>query len=509
MVFFKNKDDSPERWKEKYLKLLDDNEQAEKLYKDNEDLLCKTIIRFALAAKGLNRQLDPHLNRIRNVLKGGLQSQQLQKELAAFSNALIIMEDSPESGLQDAFLLFEFLGKQYPQCLEQLDEIRGKYEDRQFSSNQAFYLALLELVEGSRPHANIIDNALELTGADAKAINLQLIRLLDNAEIPPIFAPDAEKIKSRLLAEHALGPIFDDTVALLLAVKRHLESEQQEMAAFLSKLTEQLTELGVKATGVNAANENSVKKRNLLDLAVSEQILELREKSENATQLEPLKQIVSSRLTTITQQIQAHTLQEQLERDKAQREMQTLSDRLREMELESSDLRSKLDLAQHRATRDPLTNLPNRLAFEDRLANEMARCRRLKAPMTLMVWDVDLFKNINDTYGHKCGDKALIVIADLLSRHCRETDFVARFGGEEFVMILPGADAQAALLIAEKLRKTLENSSFNANGSKVFITLSCGISQFIEGDSNESIFNRADAGLYSAKQNGRNRCVVV
>ncbi|OAI02735.1 GGDEF domain-containing protein [Methylomonas methanica] len=508
MVFFKNKDEGPDRWKEKYLKLLDDQEQTEKQYKANEELLCKTIVRFALAVKGLNRQLDPHLNRIRNLLKGGLQSQQLQKELSAFSNALIMLEESPEPTLPDASLLFEFLGKQYPRHLDQLDEIRGKYENRQFSNNQAFYLALLELVEENKPLTNI-DLALELTGADAKAINIQLIRLLDNAEIPLLFAEDAEKIKSRLFADQALGPIFDDTVALLLAVKKHLESEQQEMAAFLSKLTEQLTELGVKATGVNAANEIRVKKRNLLDQAVSEQIMELREKSENATQLEPLKQIVSSRLTTITQQIQAHNLQEQQERDKAQREMQILSQKLREMESESSELRSKLDLAQHRATRDPLTNLPNRLAFEDRLNDEMARCRRHKSPMTLMVWDVDLFKNINDTYGHKCGDKALIVIAELLLKHCRETDFVARFGGEEFVMILPGADAKSALVIAEKLRKTLEKSSFNANGNKVFITLSCGISQFIDGDNNETIFNRADSGLYSAKQTGRNRCVVV
>ncbi|MDX8130339.1 GGDEF domain-containing protein [Methylomonas sp. LW13] len=508
MVFFKNKDEGPDRWKEKYLKLLDDQEHTEKQYKANEELLCKTIVRFALAVKGLNRQLDPHLNRIRNLLKSGLQSQQLQKELSAFSNALIMLEESPEPSLMDASLLFEFLGKQYPQHSDQLDEIREKYENRLFSNNQAFYLALLELIEGNKPLANM-DLALELTGADAKAINIQLVRLLDNAEIPLVFAEDAEKIKNRLHADQALGPIFDDTVALLLAIKKHLESEQQEMAAFLSKLTEQLTELGVKATGVNAANEIRVKKRNLLDQAVSEQIMELREKSENATQLEPLKQIVSSRLTTITQQIQAHNLQEQQERDKTQRDMQILSQRLREMESESSELRSKLDLAQHRATRDPLTNLPNRLAFEDRLADEMARCRRHKSPMTLMVWDVDLFKSINDTYGHKSGDKALIVIAELLLKHCRETDFVARFGGEEFVMILPGADAKSALVIAEKLRKTLENSSFNANGNKVSITLSCGMSQFIDGDTNESIFNRADSGLYRAKQTGRNRCVVV
>ena len=508
MVFFKHKEDGPDRWKVKYLTLLDEQEQAEKQYQANEELLCKTIVRFALAVKGLNRQLDPHLVRIRNLLIGGLKSQELHQELNAFSNALLTLEESDMAGQPDASLLFEFLGKQYPHRQDRLEEIRSKYENRQFSSRQALYLALLALIDDKQPVADV-EFTLELSGDDNKAVNIQLIRLLDNAEIPLVFAEEAEKIKRRLHAEQALGPIFDDTVALLLAVKKHLESEQQEMAAFLSKLTEQLTELGVKATGVNTANENSVKKRNLLDRAVSEQIMELQEKSNKATQLEPLKQVVSTRLTTITQQIQAHSLQEQQEREKVQREMQALSERLQEMEFESSELRAKLDVAQRRATRDPLTNLPNRQAFDDRLIEEMARCRRHKSPMTMLIWDVDLFKNINDTYGHKSGDKALVIIAGLLSKHCRATDFVARFGGEEFVMLLSGTDAEAALPVAEKLRKTVEKSSFNANGEKVFITLSCGISQFVDGDNHESIFNRADTGLYQAKHSGRNCCVVV
>ena len=508
MVFFKNKDDGPDKWKEKYFKLLDEQENTEKQYKANEDLLCKTIVRFALAVKGLNRQLDPHLNRIRNLLKSGLQSQQLEKELSAFSNALILLEESPANSQANASLLFEFLGKQYPQQQNRLDEIQQQYDTRQYATNQALFLALLELTTEDKPPASI-DYALKLTDIDAKAINVQLIRLLDNAEIPPIFAADAEQIKIRLQAEQALGPIFDDTVALLLAVKKHLESEQQEMAAFLSKLTEQLTELGVKATGVNVASENNQKKRNLLDLAVSEQIQDLREKSESATHLEPLKQIVSSRLTTITAQIQAHALQEQQEREKIQEEMQSLSEKLREMESESSELRSKLESAQHHATRDTLTGLPNRLAFEDRFAHEIARCKRHHSPMTMIVWDVDLFKKINDNYGHKSGDKALVVIAKLLSKHCRATDFVARFGGEEFVMLLPDTDAKSALLVAEKLRKTVEKSSFNANGEKVVITLSAGISQLRDNDSDELIFERADAGLYKAKQSGRNCCIVI
>lgn len=508
MVFFKNKDDGPERWREKYLELLDQQEQSEKQYQANEELLCKTIVRIALAVQGLNRQLDPYLNSIRNLLKGGLQNQQLQKELTAFSNALMVLDESAFAGLPDAGLLFEFLAGQYPDLQAQFDELKEQYESRQFNGKQGLFVALLELIDDSNP-ATGTSFGLELADVDVKAINIQLIRLLDNAEIPSVFAAEAEQIKARLQAEQPLGAIFDDTIALLLSVKKHLELEQREMAAFLSKLTEQLTELGIKATGVNTVNENTLKKRNLLDRSVSEQILELQQTSEHATQLAPLKQIVSSRLTIITQQIQAHNLQEQEERDKVQREMQALTEKLKKMESESTDLRSRLDLAQHRATRDPLTGLPNRLAFEERLNVEMARCKRNKTALTMMIWDVDLFKKINDTYGHRSGDKALVIIAKLLSKYCRVTDFVARIGGEEFVMLLPDTEAKAALLVAEKLRKTLEKSSFNANGNNVFITLSCGISQFVESDTNESLFERADTGLYKAKQSGRNRCFVV
>jgi diguanylate cyclase len=127
----------------------------------------------------------------------------------------------------------------------------------------------------------------------------------------------------------------------------------------------------------------------------------------------------------------------------------------------------------------------------------------------LAVWDIDFFKHINDTYGHKSGDKALVIIAKLLSKHCRRSDFIARFGGEEFVMLLPATQAQSAALVAEKLRETVENSGFNANGNKVSITMSCGLTEYIDGDTNESIFERADSALYKAKQSGRNKCVLI
>ncbi len=155
-----------------------------------------------------------------------------------------------------------------------------------------------------------------------------------------------------------------------------------------------------------------------------------------------------------------------------------------------------------------MTGLPNRLAYDERLYTEIARWKRYHSPLSLLIWDIDLFKQINDTFGHKAGDKTLILIAKLLSEHCRETDFVSRFGGEEFTMLLSDTDAQSALYTANKLRQLIEATAFNSSGKKISITISCGITQFTKNDTGESAFTRADKALYSAKKNGRNQCVI-
>jgi len=105
MAFLRNKDDNQDKWKDKYYHLLDSQEQLENAYRANEELLCKTIIRFALAIKGLNRELDPHLNRIRNVLKDRLQTEQLKTELEAFSNALMILGENDSKHEFDSFFI--------------------------------------------------------------------------------------------------------------------------------------------------------------------------------------------------------------------------------------------------------------------------------------------------------------------------------------------------------------------------------------------------------------------
>lgn len=508
MSFFNSRDNSADGWKDKYFKLLDSQEQAETQHKANEELLCKTIVRFSLAVKGLNPALDPHLERIRRLLKSGLNSEQLQQELQAFSNALMALEDVPNRAQADAGLLFDFLERHYPNRLPDLERIQERYQRQEFINHQGLFAALAEsLTDALSGTPDIF--AEELAIADTKTISAQLVRLLDNADLPESFLDDAKQLKTRLQSGQALGPVLDDAVTLLLAVKKHMDVEQQELANFLSKLTEELAELGLMASGANMINEDAAKKRSLFDRDVTAQMADLQKKSATATQLEPLKQLIGIRLAGISQQIHANAIQEQVERDKAQKEMRGLMQKVRDMESETLELQSRLEMALRRATRDPLTNLPNRMALEDRLTDEIARSRRHGSPLSMAIWDIDFFKNINDSYGHKSGDKALIIIAKLLSSQCRATDFVSRFGGEEFVMLLPETDAASALILADKIRETVQNCGFMANGNKVSITLSCGIASYIEGDGSESLFERADSALYKAKQSGRNQCVVA
>jgi diguanylate cyclase len=513
MSILSNKD-NPNKWKDKYFDLLDENEGLEKNYQTKEDLLCKTIIRLSLATTGLNKQLDPHLLSIREQLKNGLKTEQLKLELEKLSKALLTLEDSvSESARPNASLLFEFLFQHFSDQKEDIQHIEAKYEKDGYANSQYLIVAINDLIDSVQYMEPIAEFTSKIArppfnSVDSESICIQIQHLLDGTEIPLKFEPQAEKLKQKLYDNTSLAEVLDETVILLFQIKKHFQSEQQDMAVFLAQLTEQLTELGAKASGAKIVSESRAKKRNLLDDSVSSQMLELQNSSENATELEPLKKIIHSRLEEISRQIMKQRTQDEIERDSTNQQLDFLTHKISVMEQESSQLKNKLITAHQRATHDPLTGLPNRLAYDERFATEFARWKRYKTPLSLLIWDIDFFKLINDTFGHKAGDKTLVLIARQLSQHCRETDFVSRFGGEEFTMLLSDTNAQAAMLSANNIRQIIEKTAFNSNGKKISITISCGITQLTGDDSGESAFKRADEALYAAKENGRNQCVI-
>ncbi len=160
---------------------------------------------------------------------------------------------------------------------------------------------------------------------------------------------------------------------------------------------------------------------------------------------------------------------------------------------------------------DVLTGLFNRRHFDERFAYEFRRSMRNRIPVTLLICDIDHFKNVNDTYGHLAGDEFLKMTADILkSAFRRSTDTVARYGGEEFVVLIPNDNSKRIDKKAEQVRKKVSATPLVYNGQKIFTTLSIGMASAIaeKQEQPETLIQKADAALYHAKREGRNRVVV-
>lgn len=163
-----------------------------------------------------------------------------------------------------------------------------------------------------------------------------------------------------------------------------------------------------------------------------------------------------------------------------------------------------------RATIDRLTRLPNRAALEDRMAEEDARFHRYRRPVALVVVDLDYFKGINDTHGHEAGDAVLRRVAEIVDATVRDADFVARFGGEEIVIVLPETMLRAAVDVAERVRHAVELAQLEFDGRPLPVTASLGVSACPECvEEPESLFASADQALYVAKEAGRNRVTAA
>ncbi len=157
------------------------------------------------------------------------------------------------------------------------------------------------------------------------------------------------------------------------------------------------------------------------------------------------------------------------------------------------------------ASTDPLTGCYNRREFEKRLEEQFALCTRNNSDFSLVMFDIDHFKSINDNYGHQAGDEILAEMCNKVKMMIRTEDNLFRYGGEEFVLILPDADSWKACLMAERLREEISSSLFPTNEGPVAVTASFGVSSFKDGDSPEKILKKADMMLYNAKGSGRNQ----
>ena len=339
-----------------------------------------------------------------------------------------------------------------------------------------------------------------------------LIRLLEQIIIPADLLEEADIIKLRL--EKDTNPtnwklLLKDVVLLINSIRSRLQREKQEFEEFLQQVTDRLKIMDNFLQNETSSLQQAETQGKEFDKQLGLNVEEIRNDINHATELTNLKKSISLKLDTISGHIQHYRDTENIRLDKSRQEVDTMHVRMQELESETTKLKKIVIEKNKQAMFDVLTEIPNRLSYEKKAEEEIARWKRFSNPLSLVIWDIDLFKKVNDTYGHKAGDKVLKTVAQLLINNIRTTDFLARYGGEEFVMLLPGTKQEETLRLVNKLRQTIETCGFHYHGDAVEITISCGVSSFKDNDSLNKVFERADKALYKAKKNGRNQCVVA
>ncbi|MFL1386797.1 diguanylate cyclase [Pseudomonas tritici] len=339
----------------------------------------------------------------------------------------------------------------------------------------------------------------------AKHIEDTLLGLLEELALPERHRPQAEAMRERLahgLNWYELLPILDDLAVLMLAIT---DSGQHEFEAYLKQLNERLEAFQGHLQVASDGHADSRSAARELDTQIREQVDGLQSSVQEAADLDSLKHVLESHLEGLLGTMDEHQQQrDQREQETAAR-LKGLAERVANMEQEAQGYREHLEVQRQKALIDPLTGLPNRAAWSERLDQEVNTWHQRGNNLSLAMLDLDHFKRINDGYGHLAGDKVLKIIANVLRKRLRPTDFIARFGGEEFVLLMPDSSLTDALAAGEVLRAAIEACPFHFKGEPVTITVSMGVAQFQPGERSDLALKRADAALYRAKAAGRNQ----
>jgi len=339
----------------------------------------------------------------------------------------------------------------------------------------------------------------------AKHIEDTLLGLLDDLTLPERHRPQAESMRDRLkngLNWYELLPILDDLATLMLAIS---DSGQHEFETYLQRLNERLESFQSNLQAASDGHADSRSAAQAMDTQIREQVDGLQNSMHEAADLDDLKQVLENQLEGLLGTMDQHRKQRDEREQEVAGRLKSLAERVALMEQEALGFREHLEEQRQKALIDPLTGLPNRAAWSERLDHEISEWQQHGNTLMLAMLDLDHFKRINDNYGHLAGDKVLKLIASVLRKRLRGTDFIARFGGEEFVLLMPSTVPAAGMKLLEYLRASIEACPFHFKGERVTITISMGLTAFKPGEHSDLVLKRADQALYRAKNAGRNR----
>lgn len=477
--------------RQKYLDAIAQLEAGEAKWSQLESTLKRLIGRLCLAARGRAEVLDTELRKVSDLVRGRGDVSAIEATLEPLTRAIASLDEGTlESSGATTTSRALSLGGYVPQ-----PPVETTLTSRRIEPT---------LAPPPPQGIDLEDEESKVRGL----IEAVLERLSRLPELRPALSDLVRRSKESISPQDFADGL--ERVARLIADQRaNLVRERKEVEDLLQQMDSRLAEIAGYLASDSADQKSAQVSTQQFDLMLTNEVRGLTDEMHNAQDLGSLRSRVQGRLEIITNHLQDYRLRESARVAAQLDRTQRMRVRVSALEQEIHGLHKSLQEEQSLRLVDALTAIPNRASYDERVRLEFMRWQRDNAPVSVLAWDIDHFKDINDTYGHTAGDKVLKVIAQYLAQQVRGTDFVARYGGEEFAMILIGTDAAQALVAADKIRIGVQNIGFHFHNKPVTVTASCGIAAFRNEDTPEGVFDRADRALYRAKDGGRNCCRVL
>jgi len=531
------------KWKKKYLSTLDEIEVKESQWRDSEKNLRALISHLTNAADTSSLKLNQQLTVLRDAINKGVAANKLKKAIDEVADSILglnaIRNKKKEEQKKQFISLIEQI-KPAGKIEKKLTKISAKISKTESikeispfinelakllvyglslaekKKDKGFVSSLLTKKNKDEPEVKPVKNikAEEQIEPENKEPDLDnavksLISLLEKMILPADLQVESNLIKRQLeknVNEELFLKSLEQTVEITSEILKRIKKEKNEIEEFLKQLTGRLHELDKDIRETARIREMTHQHGVEMTDVMKTEMSTIEEGINSINNLDDLKTAIQSRVILLRNHVDNFLINEGEKDKEASSIIQQLKNQVKNMEDETRELKEQIEKERQQTLRDVLTEIPNRLAYDERLNYEIADFNRNQKPFVLVVWDIDFFKKVNDNYGHAAGDQVLKLVSSILKKNMRETDFIARYGGEEFVSILPNTDIKGAQLLTDKLREVIATSNFHFREESVSISVSAGFAEIKKGEEAELLFIRADKALYKAKENGRNNC---
>lgn len=316
-------------------------------------------------------------------------------------------------------------------------------------------------------------------------------------------------LKARFESSRDVTTLLEPTeelIGMIQGYMRDLTQQRNEVASFVKELGAGLLEMESQLVTSLTHSEETYEFNEAFNRSLTGQLDDIRESFSISRSLEEARSFVLSKLRAIKSALESKRKQDESNLQHAHEKMGNLQKGFERMKKEIGQVHKKTRILEQEILLDSLTGIYNRRAYEMRIKEELSRFQRYNQPFSLILFDIDHFKKINDQFGHQAGDKCLREITARIRPSLRHCDFLARYGGEEFTIILPGTIEEDAHRVAEKVRNLIERTRFLYQGAEVPVTISVGLTQALPTDQDaEALFKRVDTAMYQAKKEGRNQ----